>query len=781
MFKNLFVYIFFGIIFPYTLVSQCTSCTIIITGSDASTYTLFAGDKICLAASADFTGSIRLYGGAVENCAIAPQSFSIDFNSSFPNGTIVNNGTMILPAWWSLLESSFFDNYGTLNVSGGLNIQDASILSNYGTINCGTFSTLDTSVLDNFGDIVSTGNCTVNTSTFWNNYNDGTISVNNLSVNGTVYNSGEITLANHLTINTAVWINDGGCATCIDFIHRGEMTGITCGTITASGITNINNSSAEINGNIAIVDLSPSGSDPYVDINLGTIAPSVTSTSCGCPGALMTEDCSNGLDDDGDGYTDGNDPDCIVDGSCGCPVGSTVITSIPFGYNVPAGESHCLDADVVLNSPWNNFSINGNFYITNGSNLEILNGLIHIGADANIIICDDASFTYLSPTGSFVGSIYNFGWLELCASDLTVNNFILGQNSVTSLKGDDIEIDGDLIYNGAAGGNSYMHIAPSNTLNSSTGTVPLNGSAEIVVKIDHPTIIPTGVTNCNGCAELSGITGTCNDGSVETTYTPLQTTSLEICGNLIDDNGDGRIDEGYPASIEDNLILWLKADIGFGSAIWADQSPFGNDAVIHGDPSLVLNSLNFNNGIHFDGNDHVEVNLPELVFESGNHHIAVFAVYAPANNSTELGVYGNQASGIYNLTLFDGQIGNGASLGNSVPDLYGDWPHIASIIIDEEDNVSGASNSSRAYSNGTQILSFSFDENLISGVNSIFHIGKSGSNGVSQFFTGDIQEFIIYYEDDGNSSISELERRKIESYLAVKYGVVLSVDYISSQ
>ena len=112
---------------------------------------------------------------------------------------------------------------------------------------------------------------------------------------------------------------------------------------------------------------------------------------------------------------------------------------------------------------------------------------------------------------------------------------------------------------------------------------------------------------------------------------------------------------------------------------------------------------------------------------------------------------------------------------------YGASPHLITYTIDEEDNISGTVWSSPFYHNGSLQNSVTYNEGNTSQVSSTFSIGKSGSWGGSLFFQGDIQEVIIYYEDDGNFAITDPQRQQIESYLGVKYGISITHDITDSQ
>ncbi len=275
-----------------------------------------------------------------------------------------------------------------------------------------------------------------------------------------------------------------------------------------------------------------------------------------------------------------------------------------------------------------------------------------------------------------------------------------------------------------------------------------------------------------------------NSGTIEPSVTWVSCGcpgEVEDCNNNIDDNGDGRVDEAYPANVQDNLILWLKADVGFSPLLWEDQSQYGNDATVVGNPSLVSIGQNFNQTIEFDGDDAVFSNLPQLVFDDPDQHVTIFCVYTPANSSNTMGIYGNQGGGLNNIVIYDGGFGNGNFTNTPIPELYGAYTHLTSIVLDEEDNVGGSPSSSEVFVNGESVHTFLFDENLDSGVNNNFYLGSSGTNGASQYFTGQISELIVYHNNLGSESVTEADRQKIQSYLALKYGITLPHDYVGSQ
>ncbi len=299
--------------------SQCNGCTTTISGASGSTFTVNVGEKLCLAASAQFTGRVRLQGGELENCATAPQDFEVILNSSStPGSRILNHGTMIIAAtFWALEHTTTFENYGTLHTSPIFEVATNSVFNNHGIVDGIHLNAASTGQFNNHGDINSFGTTTVFPGGIMVNSPSGTYNANRLDIDGLYTNQGTVNLIDDFRIRSSgQLINDGGCIFTNDFLIQGSLTGLTCGTITANNSTVVDNIPALIEGNIAIVDLSPPANAPFVDSNNGTIDPSVNWVSCGCPGSNPPENCNNGVDDDGDGLIDCLDPDCNGNSSC---------------------------------------------------------------------------------------------------------------------------------------------------------------------------------------------------------------------------------------------------------------------------------------------------------------------------------------------------------------------------------------------------------------------------------------------------------------------------------
>jgi len=525
------------------------------------------------------------------------------------------------------------------------------------------------------------------------------------------------------------------------------------------------------------------------------------------------EICGNLIDDDGDGYIDADDPDCIAAGGCGCPPGGIVYDTLSAGHIVPAGASHCVTDYVLLVGSSSNLEINGNLYIVDTAQLFVDDGL-NVGPNGNLIICDNASYILTQPSNTYQ-DIYNFGWIKTASNTLDVENIIMGPNSLTVLGGDGLNINGSLAFLGSPDENSYLYLDITTTLNGGTGNICLaGGTPEMIVEIDEPGTAPTCVTDCNGCDEMAGITEVFFDKSVEAAYNAIIAgiaAPEEICGNSTDDNNDGRVDEPFPGGVQGNMQLWLKADQGTNTTTstnnitsWADQSinSYSADADVNATdfPTYDPAALNFNPGILFDGtytDDFSDgLHLGSDYIYSTNAGIHIFTVLKPTKTggqydkvfdfggaqSQSVGFTWTTSASRYNTPTVHGGVSTFFSHNiDLAPSLvacevkFGD-----SQIIHQNGGVISSSPITLSQLTSTELAE---SDHYGTASNSDHQIGpvsigrKSGSEFLDQnrIFDGSVSEVLVY-----NDTLSEVEIEKINSYLAIKYGLLLTHNYYSA-
>jgi len=345
--------------------------------------------------------------------------------------------------------------------------------------------------------------------------------------------------------------------------------------------------------------------------------------------------------------------------------------------------------------------------------------------------------------------------------------------------------------------------------------IPANGVGDykIIFDIDGDFTnggnVRTGLTNTTG--SLYDVT--LNPGSYEYFTIVYEMFVAEICGNTIDDNSDGRIDEPYPGGVQANMELWLKAETGTNTTIdgndvtsWSDQSINGYSANADvnstDDPIYASNAINFNPGVEFDGtytddfSDGLHLGSDYIYSTDAGMHIFVIAnPYDPASGQYDM-VYD------FGGTVFDGLGFSWTSsiLRYNTPTSHGGVstfnmhntgaiPSLLEYEIDFTNSQTlfkdGAVIQSDPIPSLTQITSAEIAEGDHYGTNANGDDTEGpvsiGRKSASQYLDGDrifngaISEVLVY-----SDRLSSVEKEKINSYLAIKYGIRIANNYVSS-
>ena len=222
-----------------------------------------------------------------------------------------------------------------------------------------------------------------------------------------------------------------------------------------------------------------------------------------------------------------------------------------------------------------------------------------------------------------------------------------------------------------------------------------------------------------------------------------------------------------PGCVVPNLKLWLKANASFSPALWADKSGNGNNATqatISSQPTTSATLRNFNPVVTFDGVDD-QMNIANSLGLSGTGAYTVFSVF---NNTATTG----------NRTLIGGNVANSFTY-----DL-------------EPDNQRTSQRGGTAYISGTATLNSGIPQvtTTTRSGNNFLQFANGAADGIAtnagsfdapaslyvgsgngqNYYQGDLAELIAY-----SGSLSATEIEKIESYLAIKYGVTLAHNYRS--
>jgi len=241
-----------------------------------------------------------------------------------------------------------------------------------------------------------------------------------------------------------------------------------------------------------------------------------------------------------------------------------------------------------------------------------------------------------------------------------------------------------------------------------------------------------------------------------------------------------------PGGINSNLQLWLDADqaVTGTTAVskWDDQSGKGKDlsqSTANNQPALnsASSAMNFHQSIEFDGNQDYLVNTTGIM-ASNSDSISFFIV-------TDV----NQSSGSQNQFFGMGNNFDDPHIG-FIPSgevSYSDKLLIITNTWDFSSNQLMPYNQPLIFSGGigyTPILSTAYnfingqinDDTPTNALNLTYSgTGDFALGGDSQDLDGSIAEFLIY-----NTLLSTTDRQKVDSYLAIKYGLTLSNNYLNS-
>ncbi len=224
--------------------------------------------------------------------------------------------------------------------------------------------------------------------------------------------------------------------------------------------------------------------------------------------------------------------------------------------------------------------------------------------------------------------------------------------------------------------------------------------------------------------------------------------------------------------------LWLKADsgvVGSSVSLWQDQSGNGRDAqqgVSTYQPSFLLNGSNFNPTFHYTNHF---LDVPYSSALNGND-LTVFAVVHQDGGSSYRSPWTTRDDYPQrgHIMYYEGgryKYWNGEGSGWSqllTADTTGAYEILTARSIDVSTTVSRIEK--KVFLQGTQIGATStsnFSPNTIQP----FRVGKGATEKVEGAYpwSGDISEIIVYA-----NALSDLERNRVESYLAIKYGITLN-------
>ncbi|WP_208503970.1 hypothetical protein [Roseivirga sp. E12] len=248
-----------------------------------------------------------------------------------------------------------------------------------------------------------------------------------------------------------------------------------------------------------------------------------------------------------------------------------------------------------------------------------------------------------------------------------------------------------------------------------------------------------------------------------------------------------------PAGVTDNLGLWLKADAGTNTTVnaadvtsWADQSGNARNAaeVNQGgtpqEPTYQTSAINFNPTVRFTDPGTTSNSYLETSSNPASGDMTLISIFSTSqtDGTTEFwsspAIIGAESSGTgndYALGISGSRVhakiaaGDGLGTRSSVSPTYADGiPHLAMATRQQ-----AASGPLELYIDAENVTSGTSDNVALidpAGVG----IGNHVDPVTGAQFAGDIPEVIIF-----SDILTSDERTKVETYLAIKYGITRSI------
>ncbi len=266
--------------------------------------------------------------------------------------------------------------------------------------------------------------------------------------------------------------------------------------------------------------------------------------------------------------------------------------------------------------------------------------------------------------------------------------------------------------------------------------------------------------------------------------TPAASVQNSGSGSAHSSNSGIDFFNGAPGGIEADLALWLRSDFSTGSATdgaslstWVGQSAAAvqasqgvpaNQPVFHDN---AIDNLNFNPVVSFDGTNGF-LELPDGIVASGDDALGFYAVWnTNADNATQrILSLGSTTSGS-GLALQLGSSGNAGLQLEVAPNNQG-------LLVPYSINTTALLTANTQALSGNDVMvalaGAAFSTGTVGNTNrsltsSDNYLGQSPA--ATERFNGQIAEIIVYNEPQSAS-----ERQRVESYLALKYGITLSND-----
>ncbi|WP_157716053.1 beta strand repeat-containing protein [Roseivirga echinicomitans] len=248
-----------------------------------------------------------------------------------------------------------------------------------------------------------------------------------------------------------------------------------------------------------------------------------------------------------------------------------------------------------------------------------------------------------------------------------------------------------------------------------------------------------------------------------------------------------------PGDVSTNLTLWLKADVGPSSTTngsnvitWADQAGSNSASAASGDePNYESNSINYNPALNFDDSNTEEMSgiagfnsaayymviNTDLAYTSASAQESIMEFTVPGSASNQFGSLAlGSVTGAFNDEIITHAIGGSGTRYRRATSqaAYGTIANNTTMMFGVKNNA--ANNSTEIFVNGRNQVNLS-DGNLLTSTNVAYRIGGNldANTFTNDNFDGQIAEVISF-----SARPSDAEHARIQSYLAIKYGITLS-------
>lgn len=429
------------------------------------------------------------------------------------------------------------------------------------------------------------------------------------------------------------------------------------------------------------------------------------------------------------------------------------------------------------------------------TNVDIVNSSFKGGTRTGIVVNASNAVSDVDITGDTVinnGShgIWFYGGASVTDAQITGsvirNNVGAGIHNEASNK---VIISGNSIYNNGTTGISLL--AGNCTYTSAAGRTPVLvsstslGGGQYQLQLTIPNISAgaqytvdiyandAGTSATSGQYFVTSLTGLSAGTSTQTiTYNAgpgasgvgFWTATLRIPANNCGTSEFGNsipLGTKAPACINNGILAWYRADMGVNGMLWGDISGNGNNMTVVGDPDDTTGLVNFNKAFYYDGND--------------AHRVPAGAAVTTAYTMMGLG----RLEGTQNGRVFSSYTGN---------KLFGWWANGENGLHNEgwQRNISTITNNTKLYSlkrasTGSGPYEFKGNGVLLNAgaaSNGAVWSLDVGSSAFSEFSKVFVPEVFIY-----NRDLTPAEIQRLESYMALKYGITLNsglTDYMAS-